>query len=82
MYAHWSRSGGVKNGIEELKKVPVLDVATRKVVSVERSMGIDDVCRVLSEVRLKKVPVIDNGRMVGIISRSDLFRRLIASEID
>ncbi|WP_295910988.1 MFS transporter [uncultured Bifidobacterium sp.] len=82
LYAHWSRSGGVKNGIEELQKVPVLDVATRKVVSVERSMGINDVCRVLSEVRLKKVPVIDNGRMVGIISRSDLFRRLIASEID
>lgn len=80
LYSHWSRSGGVENGLEELKDIPVMEVATKKIVSVEESSGIDSVCRILSEVKIKKVPVLDHGKMVGIVSRSDLFRKLVAIE--
>ena len=47
-------------------------------IGVPGSIGVDihadlaDVCRVLGENRLKKVPVMDEGRIVGMINRSDI----------
>lgn len=80
LYAHWSRSGNLKNGLEELKTVPVMDVATKKVVSIDHAANLERVCEVLSDSKIKKVPVLDHGKMVGIISRSDLIRRLVSSQ--
>ena len=31
-----------------------------------------EVCRVLGENHLKKVPVLDDGQVVGVINRSDI----------
>jgi CBS domain-containing protein len=50
------------------------DVMTRGVVTVGPETEVDDVRFLLVERRIRRVPVTDGRRMVGIISRSDIVR--------
>jgi len=55
------------------------DVMTRPAVSVRRSAPLHEVARLLEKHRIKRVPVLEAGRLVGIVSRADLVRRLATS---
>lgn len=57
----------------------VSDVMTRPAVSVRRSTPLHEVARLLEKHRIKRVPVLEAGRLVGIVSRADLVRRLATS---
>lgn len=61
----------------ELRERPVRDIMTRNVVSVSPDQGIEEVARVLIDRRIKRVPVLEGGRLVGIISRGDLVRGML-----
>ncbi len=52
------------------------DVMTRHVTSVDESAELADVAAVLDYANIKRVTVLDNGRLVGIIARSDLVKAL------
>lgn len=54
----------------------VMEIATTKLVSIEADQPIDKACRVLSEKRIKKMPVTSNGQFVGTLSRRDIVRVL------
>ena len=66
----------LKGRLLTLLDLNVMDIATKKVVSVEADSAIDDACRVLAERRIKKVPVVRGGRLVGTLSRRDIMRSL------
>ena len=48
------------------------DVMTAPVVTVGEEVEIDEVARLLTAHRIKRVPVLRDGRIVGIVSRADL----------
>ena len=52
------------------------DVMSRYVISVRDDADLRDVADILDSRRIKRVPVLHNGRLVGIISRRDLVRAL------
>jgi CBS domain-containing protein len=54
----------------------VRDVMTQSVVTVNPDASLGDVVRVLERHRIKRVPVVDNGRLVGIVSRANLLQAL------
>ncbi|GEK48568.1 CBS domain-containing protein [Halomonas pacifica] len=49
-------------------------VMTSPVIEVAGDMPIDDIARLLEKHRIKRVPVTENGRLVGIVSRANLLR--------
>jgi CBS domain-containing protein len=55
-------------------------VMTLQVRTVEATADIADVARLFVEGRLRSVPVLDGGRLVGIVSRRDLLRTLVRSD--
>ena len=57
--------------------LPVQQIATEHVITVNLNDDLGEVARVLAERHLKKAPVIDNGRMVGIVNRSNITRYAI-----
>ena len=67
-----SEENGFDRRLEEMIQKRVGDIAKRKVISVDLHHGLDDVCRVLQEHHLKKAPVMDGGKMVGIINNSNI----------
>ena len=52
------------------------DLMTRDVVSVTESAGIDEIAGLLARYRIKRVPVLRDGRVVGIVSRADIIRTI------
>lgn len=54
----------------------VRDVMSRPVISVRRTTPLKEVARLLEKHRIKRVPVLEAGRLVGVVSRADLVRRL------
>lgn len=54
----------------------VRDVMTRDVLTVGEASPLDDVIRIMESRHVRRVPVVEGGRLVGIVSRSDLVRAL------
>jgi CBS domain-containing protein len=46
------------------------------VISVSEESGVGEIARLLIAHRIKRVPVIRDGRVVGIVSRADLVRAI------
>ncbi len=65
-----------------LLNLNVMDIATKRVVSVPEDMPLDAAVHVLSERRIKKVPVVDsNDHLVGTLSRRNIMHAM-AEEIN
>lgn len=54
----------------------VAEVMTPEVVAVEEDASLADVAATMQRQRVKRLPVVRGGRVVGIISRADLLRVL------
>jgi CBS domain-containing protein len=54
----------------------VKDVMTRDVISVSDTTPVADIAIVLETNRIKRVPVLRDGKLVGIVSRANLVRAL------
>ncbi len=60
--------------IADLLQLNVMRIATKDVISVEASIPLEDVCRIFADRRIKKMPIMEHGKLVGTISRSDIIR--------
>jgi predicted transcriptional regulator len=59
----------------------VHEVMSRNVISVRDDTSLKDVADVLDRSNLKRVPVVRDGTLVGIITRSDLVRVLSEANV-
>lgn len=50
------------------------DIMSREVISVNEETPAEEVAHILSSRRVRRVPVLRNGRLAGIVSRADLVR--------
>jgi CBS domain-containing protein len=55
------------------------DIMSRPVITVTEDIDTGEIARLLAAHRIKRVPVVRNGRAVGIVSRENLLR-MLASE--
>jgi CBS domain-containing protein len=65
--------------LANLKATPsqkATDVMTCPVVTVHQDINVVEIARLLAAHRIKRVPVVQDGRVVGIVSRADLLRAL------
>lgn len=60
--------------LRELIELPVSAIAADKLVAIEAGSSLEEVCNLLAARRLKKVPVVRDGAIVGIVNRSDVLR--------
>jgi CBS domain-containing protein len=52
---------------------------TREVISVADTTELADIAMLLETKRIKRVPVVRDGKLVGIVSRANLVRALAAA---
>ncbi|MBI4194208.1 MAG: CBS domain-containing protein [Betaproteobacteria bacterium] len=55
------------------------DVMTRKVITVGENTSLEDIATLLERNRIKRVPVLSGGKLVGIVSRANLLHGLVAA---
>jgi len=52
------------------------EIMTRGVISVMPQTDLEEVSHILLHERIKRLPVLDQGRLLGIVSRADLVREV------
>lgn len=58
--------------LEHLMGMKASDIGAKGIIGVSVHADLPEVCRVLGENHLKKVPVLEDGIIVGVINRSDI----------
>jgi CBS domain-containing protein len=60
----------IKNiGSDDLR---VGDIMSRQLTTVNEDTPVSEIATLLSERQIKRVPVVQNGRVIGIVSRADI----------
>jgi len=57
------------------------DIMTRDVVSAAPETSISEIAALLVHHRIKRVPIIQDGRVVGIVSRANIVEALAGSDM-
>ncbi|HEX2915151.1 MAG TPA: CBS domain-containing protein [Chloroflexia bacterium] len=55
----------------------VADVMTRSIISVSPETAVEIVSHLLTDHRIRRLPVLEGDKLVGIISRADIIRMMI-----
>lgn len=69
-------SGNAAADFVKTHAMRVRDVMTKPVISITESTPVERIALLLEKHRIKRVPVLRAGLLVGIVSRADLVRRL------
>lgn len=54
----------------------VADLMSERVVSVREDTSVDEIAQILTSNRFKRVPVLRDERLVGVVSRADIVRMM------
>ena len=57
-----------------LSKIKVKEVMTKKVITVNADTPIEEAARVMNDHKIGGLPVLNQGKLVGIITETDLFK--------
>jgi CBS domain-containing protein len=52
----------------------VKDIMTGPLISIEPSAGIEEAAKIMAKRRVSRLPVMDNGKVVGLISSTDIVK--------
>ena len=67
--------------LDDLMSLNVMELATTKVISVDEEFEVDEVAKILGKKKIKKVPVLRDGRLVGVVSRSHIIRYIVSNRL-
>ena len=62
------------------QSTPLREIAEPPLFTLEAAMDLDDAFRALERHDLERVPVVEDGRLVGVLSRTIVQRRLAEDE--
>ena len=62
------------------RATPLQEIAEPPLFTLDASVNLDDAFQALEDNDLERVPVVEDGRLVGILSRTVLQRRLAEDE--
>jgi len=70
---------GVKKFEDEVKKITatkVADILEKDIVTLSSDMSLEDVATIMIEKEAYYCPVVDDGKLVGIITKKDIVRTI------
>jgi CBS domain-containing protein len=62
------------------KDTPVSEIMTPEPVIVHPGDSVDECMRMMTEMRVRHLPVFEGAKMIGILSIGDLVRRIISAQ--
>ena len=62
------------------RNTPVRDIMSREVVCAEPDQNVEHCMNVMTEKRIRHLPVMENGRLIGIVSIGDLVKSIISEQ--
>jgi CBS-domain-containing membrane protein len=77
-----SEKGSLAREFLKSHAIKASDVMTRNVMMADPDMPVDELASLLDRHRIRRVPIVRNGRVLGIVSRADLIRALVGSHTE
>jgi CBS domain-containing protein len=71
-----AHQGPVEDALLKVRTFRAREVMTEKIFTVEPDTPVSEVAGLLVRERINRVPVVEGGKVIGIISRADLIRAL------
>ncbi|MFO1484651.1 MAG: CBS domain-containing protein [Verrucomicrobiaceae bacterium] len=62
------------------KETPVRDIMTQNVVTVSPDQSVSECMSIITQQRVRHLPVVENATLVGVVSIGDLVRWIIATQ--
>jgi CBS domain-containing protein len=78
----WVDNETMENKIKSLSVLNVMDIATKKVIAVQSNEDLDKVAKILGQKKIKKVVVVKDNKLAGIISRGDIIRFIVKNYLE
>ena len=69
--------GDFEDIFKRVKCKPVTEVMSDQPVAVEADMSLNHILNLMSNRNLKRLPVVDGGKVVGIITRKDILNAFL-----
>lgn len=66
----WNDNAEFEKKLHDIMDLNVLEIGNDKPITIPLGTSSEDICKLLSAAGVKKVPVVDGEKIVGIISRS------------
>lgn len=65
-----------RNGLSLVAK----DVMTKKPICIEANQSVDEVIELMTQNHIIRVPVVSDGKLVGMVSRTEVLRAYVKEE--
>jgi CBS domain-containing protein len=62
------------------KQTPVREILSGEIISATPDHTVEDCMRLMTEHRVRHLPVLDDGKIVGVVSIGDLVNSIISSQ--
>jgi CBS domain-containing protein len=62
------------------KNTPVRDIMTTDVIFAEPDQNVDHCMNVMTDERIRHLPVMEEGRLIGVVSIGDLVKSIISEQ--
>lgn len=78
----WLGKEKIKHRVEAKRDILVDELMTKKIVSVDPDAEILEAGSAMLTAKIHRLPVIKNKKLVGIVSRRDIFRNLLKADLE
>ncbi len=71
---------GTQKYQEDFKKLIAIkarEIMTKDVISVSKDMEINEIANMMVNNNINRVPVLEDGKIIGIVSRADIVKTLV-----
>jgi|WetSurMetagenome_2_1015567.scaffolds.fasta_scaffold07902_4 isocitrate dehydrogenase len=68
-------------GNQDLKKTKVSELMTKPVMTITKQMDVVAAAKLMERTNVRRFPVCDGDKLLGIISNSDIFRAYVIDNI-
>ena len=62
------------------KETPVRDIMTQELITARSGASVTECMRVMTDKRIRHLPVMDGSKIIGLVSIGDLVRRIISAQ--
>jgi len=66
----------LKEAAKRLAATRVRDVMTREVITIDEEASIEEAARTMAKYGINRLPVVREGKLVGIVTRADVLKAL------
>jgi len=65
---------GIIHKLKEPEKTSVIDMTSKPLIAAASKMNAEDTAKLMFERKIKELPIVENGRLVGLVTLTDLIR--------